>query len=404
MRLIPALVLLSAACAVVGAGFALAPGAQAAGAAPKRPSAPARKPADPGAPTDDKSGDNAEPEAETAPPTFEALAAPAHPIGEVGTLLASQIEKCLDDKREREIERARCRAITSYLRRALPGKTFSIAADDPAAISVSAYDPAIKGYRLALAACVACSNPIRVGRSEDPVFVTLKKPADAGKSSDSLPAAVEIASVTLPFGSEGEAQAWLRDVRPHLRAELVFTPAASEWRFNGARGYAMALVAGRVVDRCSGTVVLSSPPSTGLADRASAVAAAASDGCPASRRAPLAVVGAAASGSSQSAAGDDDDDDPEEHLASELTRPVIAEAMGRIRAQVFACYERFRVPGSVPLTFEVAGNGSVQSVKLSGSLTGTPTGDCVVEAARGAKFPRFDGPVQTFTYPFFLRR
>ena len=398
MRLPTALVLLSAAGAA--AGFGWTPGARAAGAEADRRTAPPHKPADT---AEEKEGETgAEPAAEAAP-TFEALAAPARAIGEVGILLAPQIEKCLDDKREREIERARCRAITSYLRRTLPGKTFSIAADDPAAISVSAYDPAIKGYRLALSACVACSNPIRVGRSEDPVFVTLKKPADAGKGSDSLASAVEIASVTLPFATEGEAQAWLRDVRPHLRAELVFTPAASEWRFNAARGYAMSLVAGRIVDRCSGTVVLSSPPSTGLADRASAVAAAASDGCPAGPRAPLTGVGAATSGSSQSAAADDDDD-AEEHLPSELTRPVIAEAMGKIRAQVFACYERFRIPGSVPLTYEVAGNGSVQSVKLTGSLNGTPTGDCVVEAARAATFPRFDGPVQTFTYPFFLRR
>jgi hypothetical protein len=78
--------------------------------------------------------------------------------------------------------------------------------------------------------------------------------------------------------------------------------------------------------------------------------------------------------------------------------------MGHIRAQIFACYERFRIPGSAPLTYEVAGNGSIQSVKLGGVLNGTPTGDCVVEAARAATFPKFDGPVQTFTYPFFLRR
>ena len=392
MRRPPVLLLLGAA----GAVWALSPGARAAGAEPRAAA---------GKPATDRADQAAEPEdsAPTEPaPTFEALAGPARPIGEVGALLSPQIEKCPDDPREREVERARCRAATSYLKRTLPGKTFSIAADDPAAISVSAYDPSIKGYRLALSGCLACTNPIRVGRSDDPIFVTLKKPADPGKGGDSLAAAVEIASVTLPFATEGEAQAWLRDVRPHLRAELVFQPAASEWRFHAARGYALSLVAGRIVDRCSGTVVLSSPPSTGLGDRASAVAAAASDGCPAGTRAPAPPP--VALGSAAPASAPDDDDDGEQHLPSELTRGVIAEAMGKIRSQIFACYERFRVAGSVPLTYEIAGNGSIQSVKLSGPLSGTPTGDCVVEAARGAKFPRFDGPVQTFTYPFFLRR
>src|SRR6185503_6083660 len=182
-------------------GFA--PGARAAGAEPRAAAKPAADKAvkadkadkgDRGDKADDADGDSA-PE---PGPSFEELASPARAIGEVGALLSPQIDKCPDDKREREIERVRCRATTSYLRRTLPGKTFSIASDDPAAISVSVYDQAIKGYRLALSACLACTNPIRVGRSEAPVFVTLKNPSATGKGGDSLAAAVEIASVSLP--------------------------------------------------------------------------------------------------------------------------------------------------------------------------------------------------------------
>jgi hypothetical protein len=397
MRLPPVLLLLGAACAASGLSlsgrFGWTAGPRPACAEPRSASKPAAA---------DKPAEPADDDTAAPPTTFEALAGPARPIGEVATLLSPQIEKCPDDPHEREIERARCRATTSYLKRTLPSKTFSMAANDPAAISVSAYDPTIKGYRVALSGCLACTNPIRVGRSEDPIFVTLKKPAETGNGGDSLAATVEIASVTLPFASEREAQAWLRDVRPHLRAELVFQAAASEWRFRATRGYTLSLVAGRVVDVCSGAVVISSPPSTGLADRASAVAAAASDGCPANVRAP--AVSLATPASPGQAAAADDDDDEEQRLPNELSRGVIAEAMGQIRAQIFACYERFRIPGSAPLTYEVAGNGSIQSVKLGGALNGTPTGDCLVEAARTAKFPRFDGPVQTFTYPFFLRR
>jgi hypothetical protein len=358
-----------------------------------------------------------------APATFETLAAPARPIGDVGLLLAPLVDKCADDRRDREIDRVRCRASTSYLKRILPTRTFSVASDDPAAISLSEYNDSIKGYRLALSACVACTNPLHVRSSSEPVFITLKKPAEASKGAadpkaeESLAAAVEIAAVNLPFSSASEAQAWSRDVRPHLRAELVFSPAAAEWRFHAARGYAFTLVAARIVDRCTGAVVLSSPPSTALADRASAIATAAGDErCPGTPRmttpTPAGATGpqpqpprpTAQEQEQAQAPASEDDEDGDEHLPGELSRGVIAEAMGKIRSQIFACYERFRVPGSAPLTYEVAGNGTIQSIKLGGTLNGTPTGDCVLEAARGARFSRFDGPMQTFTYPFFLRR
>jgi hypothetical protein len=342
------------------------------------------------------------------PPTFEALAAPARPLGEVGlgAVLGALVDRCPDDKHESEIERARCRGTSAYLRRTLPERSFSITAGDPAAVTVSSYDPAVKGYRLGLSGCLACSSPIPVGRSGEPLLVTLGKPVEKGAAGDALAGAVEIASVTLPFASEGEAQTWLREVRPRLRAQLVFKPPANEWRLRATRGYAFALIAGRIVDRCAGTVLLSSPPSTGLAERASVASASSSDSCaPVARAtAPAGPVSPGPPPGPASAATPDDNGDGEEHLPVELSRGVIAEAMGRIRSQVFACFERFRVPGSAPLTYEVAGNGSIQSVRLAGTLNGTPSGDCVLEAARGARFSRFDGPIQTFTYPFFLRR
>jgi hypothetical protein len=91
-------------------------------------------------------------------------------------------------------------------------------------------------------------------------------------------------------------------------------------------------------------------------------------------------------------------------LPGELSRTAIAESMGQIRGQVFACYQKYQVPGNVQLTYEVASNGTVQSIHLDGSLDGTPTGECVLEAAKSARFPRFQAEKQKFTYPFFLRK
>src|SRR5579862_4713330 len=66
--------------------------------------------------------------------TFEALAKDAEPAGDVGALLGALIDRCTDEKRT--LDRARCQATLAYLRRTLPEHPFSVAANDPAAISV----------------------------------------------------------------------------------------------------------------------------------------------------------------------------------------------------------------------------------------------------------------------------
>jgi hypothetical protein len=274
---------------------------------------------------------------------------------------------------------------------------------------VSAYDQTIKGYRLGLAACIACAQPIPIGRAAQPALITLKKPVEGAtppnkagdkpgdkagdKAAEPLAAAVEIATTTVSFASEAEATRWLRDVRPRLRATFVLKPAPTEWRFRSWRGYTLGLIAGRIVDACTGTVVLSSPPSTGAGERVASAA------CPQPAHIPAEPIEATAN-----AAPPPPDDGEEPQLPIELSRTAIAQAMGQIRSQVFACFQRYQIPGTAQLTYEVAGNGLVQAVRLDGALAGTPTGACVLDAARNAHFPGFDGPIQTFNYPFFLRR
>jgi hypothetical protein len=46
----------------------------------------------------------------------------------------------------------------------------------------------------------------------------------------------------------------------------------------------------------------------------------------------------------------------------------------------------------------------VQSIRVGGSFDGTPTGECVLDAGKNARFPRFKAPSKQFSYPFFLRR
>ena len=125
--------------------------------------------------------------------------------------------------------RARCRATTTYLRRSLPKRTFAFVTDDPTVISVSDYDAAVKGYHVALAGCVACTNPIAVGRSGEPRLVTVKVPE---KDAESLTKAVSLSRNTFGFDSLVEAKQWLDSERPFLRAEFCSspTPAAPSGR------------------------------------------------------------------------------------------------------------------------------------------------------------------------------
>lgn len=314
--------------------------------------------------------------------TFEALAANAVRTNDLGTLLAPFVETC--DGEKRELEKLRCRTVQSYLREVLPQRSFSMTVDDPAAIAISDFDAAIKGYRLGLAGCLACTAPVSVGRSGQRRLVTVKAPQ---KEAESLAKSVEISRNTLAFDNLVDAKRWLEDVRPFLRAEFLFQPEDNEWSFGPSRGYAFKLLGGRVYNRCTGEVLLSRPPSTREADKP---AAGQQDETCARARAAETV-----------AAGDSAEDG---NLPENLSTAAIATSMRQIQPDVMACFEKFHVPGNAQLAYIVGGNGLVQSIRITGAFDGTPTGSCVLDAGKNAKFARFKAARQSFTYPFLLRR
>jgi hypothetical protein len=313
--------------------------------------------------------------------TFEALAKTATRTRDVPTLLGAFIDRC--DAEKRPLERARCRATQSYLRGVLPSRTFVAPADDPAAIAISDYDAGVKGYHVSVAGCIACTKPVVVGRARERRFITLREPQ---KDAETLPKAVEVSRNTLGFDSLVDAKKWLERVRPFLRAEFLFQPADAEWSFGPSRGYALKFLGARVFNRCTGEVLASKPPSVGLAD------------LPTGSREDEACLKSFEGTVAREEGADD------LKLPEELPRDAIADAMTRIRPQIFACYEKYQTPGTAQLTYVVAGNGMVQSIRVGGSFDGTPTGECVLDAGKNARFPRFRAARQQFTYPFFLRR
>lgn len=316
--------------------------------------------------------------------TFEELLRGAAPAPEIGALLAPFVGKCGGE--ERELDRVRCRTTRTYLRRVIPEQSFWTIANDPAAIAVSDFDGAIKGYHLSLAGCLACTTPVALGRAGDSRFVTLQAP---DKKGESLRDAVEVGRHAVSFESLPEAKAWLSQGRPELRAQFVFQPTDTEWTHGGRRGYALTLLGVRVFNRCTGEILTSRPPSTGAVDLPGI-----DDGCHAER----ATAGATAGAAPATAAG------PQSALPRILDTQQIAAAMAEIRPQVFACFTTFHVPGQARLEYEVAGNGTVQSLHLSGAFGGTPTGACLIQAGQNAHFPPFASERQRFAYPFFLRQ
>jgi hypothetical protein len=244
----------------------------------------------------------------------------------------------------------------------------------------------VKGYHVALAGCVACSKPVAIGKTKEPRLVTLKVPE---KEADSLVKAVSISRNTFGFDTLADAKRWLDAERPFLRAEFLFQPqiVGDVWTFAGSRGVALKLIGARVYNRCTGDVLVSKPPSTAMAER---------PGPGHEDPACAAKVRAAADTGVATPPPSDD-------LPLQLSKTQIADAMAKIRPQIFACYQQHKSAGTLELIYIVASNGTVQSVAVGPAFAGTPTGQCVLPAAKDAHFPPFKLDQQKFTYPFFLR-
>ena len=338
------------------------------------------------APTPSAAPDGAEPHSAVVDAggaaTFETLVQnAAESAADLTTMLAPFADNCDGDKRE--LDRTRCQTMRAYLRRVIPRRSFWAVVDDPLVIAVSEFDASVKGYHLSIAGCLACTHPVTVGSSQGSRLLTLKVP---DKDAGSLRAAVEISRSSVGFDSLGEAKTWLKRNRPALRTQFVFQPAETQWTFGSSRGYAMTLLGLRVFNRCTGEVLISRPPSTGIVDLPGA-----DDGCADSGHAPDADDSRRSGGAPTPA------DSP-------LSKEDIARAMNIIRPDVFTCFEKFHVPGIAQFDFEVAASGAVNKVRLTGAFSGTPTGGCLIEAGQSARFAPSSRERQQFSYPFFLRR
>ena len=69
-----------------------------------------------------------------------------------------------------------------------------------------------------------------------------------------------------------------------------------------------------------------------------------------------------------------------------LCRSQIQAGMRGIKGKVQGCYDRYKVPGLANVQVKIGRNGRVNSARVKGMFSGTPTGACVQSAARSARF------------------
>jgi hypothetical protein len=312
------------------------------------------------------------------PSSFEEVAKQAAAAPELETLVAPYLDDCA--KARREIDRARCRGMQSFVNDKLPNRIYSTVVDSPNVVSVSGYEAGIKGFRVRLIGCLTCEKPV-LGPDAQKRFVTLRVP---DKHAQTFGTASVLGDTTVSFDSVPEARAWEAQVKPLLRAEVIFKPAGKSWTYRDYKGLAFAPLATRIFNRCTGEVIFSSPRSM------------------ANVSVPEDAEGCKSSPSSETIGKSDKEGRQKEGLDNrpeKLGVGEIAQALKPVNAELRACDTRFKTRGSVDLEFEVQGNGgAAQAVRARGNLGGTDVATCLLEAVRKVQFPQFQRASQKFSF------
>ena len=85
-----------------------------------------------------------------------------------------------------------------------------------------------------------------------------------------------------------------------------------------------------------------------------------------------------------------------------ISREDISSGMSKVLGRVQGCYDQHKESGTVMIAVTIDPGGSIASASATGKFAGTPTGTCVAEAVKKAKFPPWDGKAKKINYPFLL--
>ncbi len=91
-------------------------------------------------------------------------------------------------------------------------------------------------------------------------------------------------------------------------------------------------------------------------------------------------------------------------LPERLSQNQIKRVMTKAESQINRCYQKYKEAGLLRVSVTVQGDtGIISSVSVHGDFKGSPTASCALRAVRPLTFPRFQGPTQSFVYPYLLR-
>jgi hypothetical protein len=91
-------------------------------------------------------------------------------------------------------------------------------------------------------------------------------------------------------------------------------------------------------------------------------------------------------------------------LPEKLGQDDVKKGMASVKARVQACYDEFKVSGTIKLKVKIEVDGTVSSADVvDDKFKATDTGACVSAAVKTAKFPAVSGTSLVVSYPFILQ-
>jgi hypothetical protein len=91
-------------------------------------------------------------------------------------------------------------------------------------------------------------------------------------------------------------------------------------------------------------------------------------------------------------------------LPEKLGPDDVKKGMATVKARVQACYDEFKVPGTIKVKVKIDADGTVSSADVvDEKFKATDTGACVTAAVKTAKFPAVSGAGLVVNYPFALQ-
>ncbi|MBU1221840.1 hypothetical protein KKF34_04260 [Myxococcota bacterium] len=302
---------------------------------------------------------------------YEDLAKGSVLIDSMEKIAGPFLQKCGESD---ELPDLHCRAIRSYMQRKVASKTYRILVEN--ALKFGEYDNTKFSYSAEILGCVTCNggvnfDPLLFGNRS--FLIAAKQPKTV---KNGVMTGIELSKFELPVDPR-ELGKWSKEEKPYLVVEFLFKVEKSKvWDPKLGDGLTLTIGGYRVVNRCSGKVMFSSPESA-------ADGPIVSEGC--KKAVKITKV------------------DPDKLLPERPSSSQILSRMRSIGDKVKECYNTYQIPGEAQLRILVTGkDGKVAKVVLKGSFSDTPTGTCITGHVESLKFPRFKRKNIKFNYKYRL--